>query len=141
MTASTIPHILHIEDSESDIEFLRFAFEESSVTARFTAIRDGAAALRHVDALVTGEAPLPDLILLDLKLPKVNGHAILAHIRAQPALAHVPVIILSGTPNIVEHRRSLELGATVHIVKPMGVTESLSLVKQLQAYLPPGNQR
>jgi CheY-like chemotaxis protein len=137
MTSSTIPHILHIEDSQSDIEVLRFAFDESSVPARFTDIRDGAAALNHIDALAAGSSPLPDLILLDLKLPKVNGHAILAHIRSLPALAQVPVIILSGTPNTVEQQRSIALGATVHILKPMGVSESLALVKQLQPYLAP----
>ena len=136
MIASSAPHVLHIEDSEGDIEFLRFAFEESRTEVRFTIIRDGANALRHVDAMAAGTLPLPDLILLDIKLPKVNGHAILHHLRAHPSLAQLPVVILRGSHNRSDRDRSLALGATAHLVKPMGISESLALIRHLQTFLP-----
>ena len=136
MNALRIPTILQIEDNLADIEFTQEACSEYGCVATFSIARDGAAAIEVLAALAAGGQPLPDLVLLDLNLPKRSGHEVLAFLRAQPALASVPVVVLTSTPTAAEHDRSLALGATAHVIKPTGFDETLRLIKRLEAYLP-----
>jgi CheY-like chemotaxis protein len=136
MKTTLIPHILHVEDSEADIEFTRDACDETGCVAKFTIVRDGAAALAHVQQILAGTTAKPDLIILDLNLPKVSGHGVLASLRQQPELANTPIIVLTSTANPLERDQSLRLGATAHLTKPTGFQETQEIIKLIQGYLP-----
>ncbi len=136
MNPTAIPVILQIEDSEADIEYTQDACGESGCVAAFTVIRDGAAALDYVDAVVEGREPPPDLVLLDLNLPKVPGHVVLEKMRKHPEFGKVPIIVLTSTSSSIERNRSLELGATAHLVKPVGFAETMKVIRDVQGYLP-----
>src|SRR5438105_4550563 len=111
MNTLRIPTILQVEDNPADIEFTQEACAEYGCVAIFSIARDGAEAITLLTGLVADGGPLPDLILLDLNLPRRNGHEVLAFIRGQAALSGVPVVVLTGTPTIAEHDRSMALGA------------------------------
>ena len=136
MNHTAIPIILQIEDSEADIEYTQEACGESGCVAAFTVIRDGAAALDFVDAVVDGRESPPDLVLLDLNLPKVPGHAVLEKMRRHQEFAKIPIIVLTSTASSVERNRSMQLGATTHLVKPVGFAATMKLIRDLQSYLP-----
>jgi DNA-binding response OmpR family regulator len=135
MNALEIPTILHIDDNDADLEFTQEAWIEYGPRVTFIVARDGEAGIRQIQAIIALQVAMPDLILLDLSLPKISGHEVLAYIRSQPELALLPVIILTGTPTTEERSLSLKLGATDHIIKPTGITETVALIERLKPYL------
>ncbi len=136
MGISTVPSILHIEDSEADLDYTRDACDASGCIAEFTVLRDGAAALAHIRLIGAGDAEVPDLILLDLNLPMVPGHQVLEQVRRTPRLASIPVVVLTSTSSVLERDRSLNLGATAHLTKPTGMGETQVVIRRIQGLLP-----
>ena len=130
-----MPTILHIDDNDADLEFTQEAWSEYGSPATFVVARDGEAGIKQIQAMLARPGRLPDLILLDLSLPKVSGHEVLSFIRRQPPLAAVPVVILTGTPTLEERAQSLALGATDHITKPTGMAETMALIARLKSIL------
>jgi len=123
------PRILLIEDNASDVELVRTAFAEVGVGCELTVCSDGETAVANVQALAAGTAgPVPALILLDLNLPRVSGHQVLAAIRAQPVLNAIPVVVLSTSNHGDDRRRCLAGGASDYLVKPPRFHELLDLV-------------
>jgi CheY-like chemotaxis protein len=134
MNALKIPTVLHIEDSRADLEFARLACEEFGCVANFTIARDGEAAITLLRQMAQGQLELPDLVLLDLNLPKVPGHDVLAFIRSEKALSKLPVVVLTTTTLKADRDRSLALGANAHMVKPVGLEETKYLINSHQDY-------
>ena len=135
--ATQTVEILLIEDDPRDVELTRHALKRGKITNPLQLIRDGAEALDYI--LATGRHaarmghPHPQLILLDLNLPKVSGLEVLQRIKAEPRTRGIPVIVLTVSDrenDIVESRR---LGASNYLVKPVGfqnfsrITPELSL--------------
>jgi len=135
MNAVVLPTILHIDDNDADLEFTQEAWSEYGSPATFLVARDGEAGISRIKNMLAHPEEVPDLILLDLSLPKVSGHDVLTYIRHQPALAKVPVVILTGTPTLEERARSLALGATDHITKPTGMAETVAMIMRLKSIL------
>jgi DNA-binding response OmpR family regulator len=108
--------ILLVEDNAGDAQLMRIAFAEALPDARLSVVSDGETAARTL--LEDGGAP-PDLVLLDLNLPRLSGHEVLARVRAasDPAVRRVPVVVLSSSRAVSDVARSYELGAS-HIAKP-----------------------
>src|SRR5260370_26086779 len=114
--------ILVAEDEEDDVYFLRRAFERTGCGHKLVHERDGQVAIEYL----LGEAPfsdrsqhpLPDLLLLDLKMPKMDGFEVLAAIRSQAALQELPVVILSSSALAADIATASKLGASDYIVKP-----------------------
>jgi len=124
--------ILLVEDNPGDVNLVREALAESPLRARLQVARDGAEAL----ALLRREAPYaeaarPDLILLDLNLPRKSGHEVLQEIRRDPALRRIPVVVLSSSPAQSDIARSYEIGANCYIVKPFTLDRFLSTVRAI----------
>src|SRR5258707_14008043 len=113
--------ILVVEDQENDILLLRRAFASAAMTNPVHIVRDGEEAL----AYLTGEGkysnraehPLPDLILLDLKLPGMDGFRVLEWIRRQPGIRGLPVVVLTSSDRIQDVNRAYEIGANSFFVK------------------------
>jgi two-component system response regulator len=105
------------EDNADDVEITRRAFKKCDIASRLIVARDGEEALRLLtDSAKTGAA---DLAILDIKLPRLNGLEVLSRIRKDPALAALPVIMLSASAHEEDIARSYRLGANTYIQKPV----------------------
>jgi len=130
-----IIQILLVEDSPSDVEFTIEAMREAKVANQLHVVVDGVDAmafLRQEDPYVT--APQPDLILLDLNLPRKDGKEVLAEIRSDPRLQPIPVAILTTSRAESDILRSYELGANCFITKPVRLEEFLEVIRTIESF-------
>jgi CheY-like chemotaxis protein len=114
--------ILLVEDDEHDVFFFRRALKKAGLEFPLRLVNDGEQALQYLngDGAYQDRAahPLPDIIFLDLKLPYINGMEVLEHIRKQPELSKIDVIVLTSSPEERDRKRAFELGAKEYLVKP-----------------------
>jgi two-component system, chemotaxis family, response regulator Rcp1 len=126
--------ILLVEDNMGDVYLLRMALETVRVPVHLTVVTDGEAAIRHV-LQQKGEAiPQPDLILLDLSLPKKSGYEVLAAVRAHPDTSCVPVLILSSSDASHDIRRAYELHANGYIRKPSDIEDLKNIITGIENF-------
>ena len=130
--------ILLVEDNVSDVELALHALKKSNLAHKVKVVRDGAEALEFV--FCTGafadrriENP-PKLILLDLKLPKVDGLEVLEQVKKNPRTKTVPVVILTSSREDRDILKSYQLGANSYIVKPIDFDHFTEAVRQLVRY-------
>ncbi|MGH3912550.1 MAG: response regulator [Pseudonocardiaceae bacterium] len=129
-----IINVLLVEDDPSDILITREVFEEHSYN-RLDVVTDGAAALaylRHEQPYTDSRAP--DLILLDLNLPRRDGREVLAEVKDDPALAHIPIIVLTTSSAEEDVLRSYQLHANAYITKPMDFDSFTAAIKQIDHF-------
>src|SRR5260370_31842687 len=114
--------ILLVEDSDDDVFFMRYALKKAGISYPVHLAADGQAAVDYLtgtDKYSDREAfPLPTLILLDLKLPFLSGFEVLAWMREQPTVRHLPVFILTGSSEACDKEKAPELVAKGYFVKP-----------------------
>ena len=131
-------NILLVEDSSMDVELTLDAFRERRLTNSVQVARNGQAALDYL--LGVGEFadrkkhPLPDLILLDLKMPVMDGAEVLARIKQTPALKRIPVIVLSTSKEEGDLAMSYDNGANSYLVKPVSLDGFLEVVRCIDDY-------
>ena len=112
--------VLLVEDSEGDVELTLMAFQEAVLNNKLHVARDGEEALNFLYQRAGFEsAPRPDIILLDLNLPKVSGKEVLQEIKQDPALLSIPVVILTSSQAEMDIVKSYGLHANAYIVKPV----------------------
>ena len=134
MSTRTID-VLLVEDSAADIRLTQEAFRESDVRTRLHVVTDGAAALAFLRNESPFEAaPRPDLVLLDLNLPKKHGRDVLRDIKEDPQLCAIPVVILTTSTDETEIRRSYELHANCYLVKPAAYDGFLRTVDSIRDF-------
>ena len=130
--------MLLVEDDPNDILLIQRAFAKACLVNPLKVVRDGEEALNYLagsgDFGDRGRFPLPSLILLDLKLPRKSGLEILQWLRQQPALKHIPVIVLTSSKESSDVSRAYDLGANSYLVKPVGFEGLLELVKSIGMY-------
>lgn len=125
-TSTTRPVVLLVEDSDDDAFFFRHALKKTGFQCTLVHAADGAIALQHFRTAIAGgaDAPAwPDLVFLDLKLPRFTGFEILAWIREQGVEAKLDVAILSGSEHSSDIERAMALGALDYFVKPVRVEQ------------------
>lgn len=127
--------ILLVEDDDNDVILLKRAFKKSKLANALEVVSDGEAAI----AYLSGAAPyegraLPELVLLDLKLPRKSGHEVLEWIRAQPGLRFLPVVVLSSSREKSDLERAYDLGANSYLVKPPDFESLIEMVRTLDVY-------
>jgi len=126
--------ILLAEDNPNDVELILTAFKEANFLNEIQVTHDGEQALdflyrRGPHAGRTG--PQPAVILLDLKMPKVDGREVLRQVRADPQLRHIPVVILTSSREESDLIASYRLGVNAFVVKPVDFQEFISAVGKL----------
>jgi chemotaxis family two-component system response regulator Rcp1 len=127
--------VLLVEDSPGDVRLTQEAFREANTFIRLHVATDGVEAmafLRHEGA--HDRAPRPDLILLDLNLPKMDGREVLAHIKADPVLKTIPTIILTTSESQLDVVQSYRLQANCYLSKPVQFDAFESLVKSINDF-------
>ena len=121
--------ILLIEDSPDDVDLTIQAFKESSSHSRLHVVEDGIEALAFLRRQGRfAAAPRPDLILLDLNLPKRSGHEVLKDIKSDPQLRRIPVVVLTTSAADADVTRSYELAANCFITKPVDLDAFFAVV-------------
>ncbi len=134
--------ILLVEDNEDDIELTLRALERNNVCNRVVVARDGVEALERLS-----EGDLPQLVLLDLNMPRLGGVEVLRRIRAEARTRMVPVVILTSSREESDLVRGYREGANSYIQKPVDFEQFLEAVRQLGLYwlilnvAPPGGGR
>jgi CheY-like chemotaxis protein len=127
--------ILVAEDDENDIVILSYAFKQAGLSHTLERVADGEAAIHYLKGEGTyanrRKFPLPDLFLLDLKMPKVSGFEVLAWLQTQPALDDIPVIVLSGSELEEDKLETAKLGANAIHTKPNDFHKAVKLVQEL----------
>lgn len=127
--------ILLVEDNPGDVLLTRKAFERSRLVNRLEVVGDGEAALDYLYR--RGEftdAKVPDLVLLDINLPKLDGHEVLAVIKNDPTLRSLPVIMLTGSDREADVLASYEQHANAYMTKPPDLTKLVDAMRTLEAY-------
>lgn len=127
--------VLIVEDNEGDVRLIKEAFTGSVVDSKFSVVSDGEEALDYLYKRGKFEASSrPDLILLDLNLPRVNGFDVLSDVKSNPGLQQIPVVIFSSSTSDNDVLRSYDLKANSYISKPSDFDEFLSVVKTIEEF-------
>lgn len=142
--------ILLVEDDKRDLELTLIALERSQLANEVVVVRDGAQALdylRREGDFAGRDAGNPAVVLLDLKLPKVNGLEVLQAVRGDPALRSLPVVMLTSSQEENDVVKSYELGVNAYVVKPVAFDRFVSAIGDLGVFWavlnepPPGSLR
>ena len=127
--------ILLVEDNPGDVRLTREALKINKVRNNLSVAEDGESAL----ALLRREyphrdAPRPDLILLDLNLPRINGREVLAEIKGDPELKRIPVVILSSSEAEQDIVKSYDLHANAYVTKPVDMDRFIDVVRSIDGF-------
>jgi CheY-like chemotaxis protein len=137
--------VLLVEDSADDVLLMQRAFKSTSISAPLVVLPGGAAAIDYLSGAGPyadrGAHPLPALMLLDLKMPRVSGFDVLEWLRGQPALKRLPVVVLTSSKQEEDVNRAYDLGVNSYIVKPSGLKQIADVAAQIESYWLRLNQR
>ena len=127
--------VLLVEDSPGDVRLTREAFKDAKVHINLHVASDGAEAMEFLNREGKhARAPRPDLILLDLNLPKKDGREVLAEVKESPTLMSIPVVILTTSASEEDILRSYRLHANCYISKPVDLDGFLKVVKSIDNF-------
>lgn len=138
MTRTRPAHLLLIEDNRMDIELTLDAFRERRLNNEIHVAPGGQEGLDyllgHGEFADREKFPLPDLILLDLKMPVIDGHEVLRQIKQFPVLKRIPVVVLSSSKEEGDRALTYDNGANSYLVKPVSFDGFLDVVQQVDQY-------
>lgn len=129
--------VLMVEDDPAHTEIIRRNFAQLNVDYHLVHLADGRAALDYLQKTADAkdaEHPLPDLILLDLRLPKVDGLEVLRTLKGTQGLRELPVVVLTTSTNGKDISRAYDLGANSYLVKPVGFRDFQEMMTALGGY-------
>jgi two-component system, response regulator len=133
-----LAQILLIEDNPNDVELALHALRKRKVANDIQVARDGAEALEYLfgEGRYAGRevGRTPNLILLDLKLPLVDGLEVLARVKGDPRTRHIPVVVLTSSREERDLVESYQLGVNSYIVKPVNFDQFSAAIEQLELY-------
>lgn len=127
--------ILLVEDSEGDIRLIREALREGKLNNELYVVRNGVEAMDFLQKRNKfADAVRPDLILLDLNLPKKDGREVLSEIKADEQLKRIPVVILTTSSSETDVIKTYNLHANCYIVKPLDLNQFIQVVKSVESF-------
>ncbi len=134
---NSLHRILLVEDNPKDAELALAALAEARVANEIILARDGVEALDYIHArgrFAGRPAGSPAVMLLDIKMPRMDGLEVLRHLKADPALKSIPVVMLTSSREEPDLAESYKLGANAYVVKPVDFDQFFNAVKQLGAF-------
>ena len=139
MTAPVEPalpiEVLLVEDDPGDVLMTQEAFEEHKVRNKLTVVSDGEEALAYLRREGKyADAPRPDLVLLDLNLPRIDGREVLAEIKKDGELCRIPVVVLTTSAADTDILRSYQLHANAYVTKPVDFDSFIAVVRQIDEF-------
>ena len=126
-------NILLIEDNEGDILLTLEAFEESKIVNNIKTIKDGKLAINYLES-ISKKTDAPHLILLDINLPKINGHEVLTYIKNDDRHKRIPVIMLTTSSSQTDILKSYNNHANCYITKPVDVSDFMAAIAKIQDF-------
>ena len=130
---ATAVEILLVDDNPGDVELTKVALRDAKIVNTIHVVRDGAEALAFLRC--EGEfadAPRPDLVLLDLKMPKVDGFQVLAEMKSEPDLRSIPVIVMSSSNAEKDLVRAYDAQVSAYLVKPSNFDEYFNAIRAVK---------
>ncbi len=136
MTQAIKPiHILIVEDNEGDVLLISEALEEKKIVSKISVVKNGEQAIDFIEKQgVYQQVLLPDLILLDINLPRKNGHEVLQYIKETEHLKQIPVIMLTTSSSESDILKSYKNHANCYITKPVDVDNFLKAVTSIEEF-------
>ncbi len=126
--------ILLVEDSPSDVRLLKEALKEASIPVRMTSVGDGVEAMEYLNAMLVGTQPRPDLVILDLNLPRKSGREVLAEIKSNSALVGLAILVMTSS-NADEYISFVfSYDADSFITKPSALSDYIGIVKAIEDF-------
>ena len=127
--------ILLVEDSPGDVNLTREALRSARVANELHVVEDGEAAMRFLRREDPyADVPTPDLVLLDLNLPRKDGREVLDEVKADPQLRTIPIIVLTTSADEADILQSYRLHANAFVTKPVGFSDFLEALKHLEGF-------
>jgi CheY-like chemotaxis protein len=127
--------VLLIEDDPGDVLMTREAFADNKVTNRLFVVNDGVCAMEFLHKQgAYADAVTPDLVLLDLNLPRMDGREVLAEIKKHPQLRRIPVVVLTTSDADEDILRSYALHANAYVTKPVDFTRFIEVVRRIDEF-------
>ncbi|GAB4577704.1 MAG: response regulator [Anaerolineales bacterium] len=129
--------ILIVEDNSSELELALYALQKHHITNHIIVLRDGAEVLEYLfgdDPVASAPDKLPKLILLDLKLPKVNGIEVLRRIKANPRTQTIPIVVMTSSRQDQDLEECYRLGVNSYLVKPVNFDQFAEAIRQVGFY-------
>jgi two-component system response regulator len=127
--------VLLVEDDPGDVVLIQEAFEDNKVRNRLHCVSDGVDALRFLRRQDEfADAPRPDLILLDLNLPRKDGREVLAEVKTDERLQQIPVVVLTTSKLEEDVLRSYKLHANAYVTKPVDFDRFIEVVRQIDEF-------
>jgi two-component system, chemotaxis family, response regulator Rcp1 len=131
----TAIQILMVEDNEADVRLAIEAMKEGKIANRVHVVEDGVEAMQYLRRQGKyAEAPRPDLVLLDLDLPRKDGRQVLAEIKSDPELCAVPVVVLTNSRAEQDIAKSYASHANCYIVKPVNLDGMMEVVRTIERF-------
>lgn len=128
-------HILLVEDNEGDIVLTKEALSDAKIKNKVSVAKDGEEAIRFVNSGLDDPAEfLPDLILLDINLPKVDGKEVLHYLKSNPATKKIPVVMLTTSSSDVDVKDSYNNYANCFITKPVDFNKFFEVVRMIEDF-------
>jgi CheY-like chemotaxis protein len=131
--------ILLVEDDDGHARLLEKNLRRAGVVNRLLRVADGQEAVDYFSRASSSQNstdyPLPSIVLLDVRMPRLDGFEVLAHLKGDPQLLNIPVIMLTSTDNQVEINRAYQMGANGYVVKPVGVESFIDRVAKLGMFI------
>jgi two-component system response regulator len=127
--------VLYVEDDEDDKELTLIHFREAGFSPQVVWVRNGEEALDFLRRGLRGEAPLPGLVLADLKMPKMNGLELLGAVRANALWAPIPFVFMTSSGDHRDREAAERLGVTLYLEKPFTAADYGAVVARLGAAL------
>jgi len=119
--------LLVVEDSPADVFLLKEAMKEEGLGCHMKVADDGEKAIHILDEVDAGSQDVPDLLLVDLNVPRQSGTQVLERLRRSPRCSKTPVVMMSTSDTAVERKRAFDLGATEYFCKPSSLAEFMKL--------------
>jgi CheY-like chemotaxis protein len=126
--------IMLVDDNEADIELTKSTLEEGKVRMNIVSASDGQHALDQLEETLTRGEELPDLILLDLNMPRLDGRGFLSKMRQRDELRAIPVVVLTSSDAEQDIVKSYKLGANCYVNKPVGLDEFQKIVRTVEHF-------